>query len=514
MSLINEALQDLDARGIRDRGYAISGEDEELSLDVAQPSSHLRHRIFLLAMFICCALYLTYQAKDLASKKQDNLLASMTTSGEEIVNKIHNLPLGLNSTIKLPVSRLAPSSVPIDLVSNVPSDAKKPSANPIGVGESIRGPREGLPTGNGDVKLGATTSPIEERLIAAQKALQKNRLTIPPGDNAVGYYREILEISPHNPIAKAGLEKVAERYQRLVSEAVRIEDANRLRYLLGRVSSAQIDLKNSDDYKEALVKLTRSEVVENRRAPISSADDAVRETYSTLGNVREERLDEQTVVIVKTVKSQDKHNSEVQRKRYQSGAKESAKLALEDFIHMHNHRGVVKSLLVLFDMYMSEGQYSEASTLAQRSSGESELHAYLNARLFVAEKDISAALLQLEKFEVHALQQRYSRSGLDSSLYEKYVGLLAAIYQQQKKHQPAASLYQILVSLNPSNSSYWLGLAVCSDAVGRQSNALSAYRRLSQLGGVEKNIQLYIEERQKILSGELSSQLAGADVLP
>lgn len=57
-------------------------------------------------------------------------------------------------------------------------------------------------------------------LARAQEQLDAERLSHPPGDNALETYRTILQMAPGNPQAEAGLERVAQRYLSLANQAL------------------------------------------------------------------------------------------------------------------------------------------------------------------------------------------------------------------------------------------------------------------------------------------------------
>jgi serine/threonine-protein kinase PpkA len=53
---------------------------------------------------------------------------------------------------------------------------------------------------------------VERWLLAADRALQKYRLTTPPQDNAYDYYQRVIKLDPHQEEAAAGIHKIAHRY--------------------------------------------------------------------------------------------------------------------------------------------------------------------------------------------------------------------------------------------------------------------------------------------------------------
>jgi hypothetical protein len=62
---------------------------------------------------------------------------------------------------------------------------------------------------------------IDDLMQAAQRALQRTRLTRPRDDNAYRYYREVLEIDPGHAAAHRGLRTIADRYAVMARRALR-----------------------------------------------------------------------------------------------------------------------------------------------------------------------------------------------------------------------------------------------------------------------------------------------------
>ncbi len=58
-------------------------------------------------------------------------------------------------------------------------------------------------------------SQVEQLLARANQQVKALRLTLPAGDNALESYRQVLELEPGNAEAKAGLVRIAERYEQL-----------------------------------------------------------------------------------------------------------------------------------------------------------------------------------------------------------------------------------------------------------------------------------------------------------
>jgi type II secretory pathway predicted ATPase ExeA len=65
---------------------------------------------------------------------------------------------------------------------------------------------------------------IEALLTKAELAMSTNRLTVPSGDNAYAYYREVLALDPKNAQARAGIGRIVHRYRQLAQQRLRRGD--------------------------------------------------------------------------------------------------------------------------------------------------------------------------------------------------------------------------------------------------------------------------------------------------
>ena len=63
-------------------------------------------------------------------------------------------------------------------------------------------------------------SRIAAILVQAERALAEDRLTLPPGNNAVAYAQEVLDLAPGNPEAQGILRAVVARYALLAGAAL------------------------------------------------------------------------------------------------------------------------------------------------------------------------------------------------------------------------------------------------------------------------------------------------------
>jgi MSHA biogenesis protein MshN len=80
-------------------------------------------------------------------------------------------------------------------------------------------------------------------------------------------------------------------------------------------------------------------------------------------------------------------------------------------------------------------------------------------------------------------------------------GLLGALYQKQGRYDEAASRYGQALRSQPGQARWWLGLAVSLDGAERYQEALEAYGRTAALGGLSRDVQVYVVQRIDALRG-------------
>ncbi|MDR3477043.1 MAG: tetratricopeptide repeat protein [Gammaproteobacteria bacterium] len=107
----------------------------------------------------------------------------------------------------------------------------------------------------------------------------------------------------------------------------------------------------------------------------------------------------------------------------------------------------------------------------------------LAARLLVEDKKIDQAVRLLEK------------SAPSITQHADYHALMAALYERQGKNSLAANLYKQLLTLQPTNAKWWLGLGIALEGTGRQAESLEAFAKADNIGGLNPELKAYIQSR-------------------
>ncbi|MFO7603481.1 MAG: tetratricopeptide repeat protein [Gammaproteobacteria bacterium] len=85
-----------------------------------------------------------------------------------------------------------------------------------------------------------------------------------------------------------------------------------------------------------------------------------------------------------------------------------------------------------------------------------------------------------------------------------YHALLAGLYQQNLQHEQAAATYLQLVKHNPQHSQWWLGLAIAMEKLGKNSEAISAYKKARELK-LPARLVKYVDSRlQHLGAGDVA----------
>lgn len=136
-----------------------------------------------------------------------------------------------------------------------------------------------------------------------------------------------------------------------------------------------------------------------------------------------------------------------------------------------------------------------------KSGSASELDNFLQDSLRMYPRHLafvtSQAQMQIQRKDFAAATATLER--VDSS-EPAYLSLLAASYQQQKRHHNAAEIYQRLTQMQPERAENWLGLAVSADHLHQRQTAVQAYRQALEKNTLNNDVVDYINQRLSALN--------------
>jgi MSHA biogenesis protein MshN len=146
----------------------------------------------------------------------------------------------------------------------------------------------------------------------------------------------------------------------------------------------------------------------------------------------------------------------------------------------------IKARELLSGLYIKQGRWVEASELLKQGVTYSPRHLTF-AKLY------ARALMQLNRDQqaISVLKQHAPAIKNDPN----YFAMLAALYQRQGQHQDAADEYARLVTINPQNGVWWVGLGISLEALGRTRDAVRAYGHARKTGNLHAEVAKFTNNR-------------------
>ena len=164
----------------------------------------------------------------------------------------------------------------------------------------------------------------------------------------------------------------------------------------------------------------------------------------------------------------------------QEGGEKQLRLALQAFPGHHRARELLTGL------YIKAGRYVEAADLLRegvRLAPERPLFAKLYARVLLEQENVSLAIKVLE------------RQPPPTAVDTEYHALLAALYQRAGEYLKAAGRYRDVLRVNPNIGTWWIGLGLSLEHLGKYEEASAAYRRAKSSGNLTKGLMQYTDNR-------------------
>lgn len=454
MSLINDMLRDLDRRGAKNAGAPDA--DDTLAPRAVNIERAGNWLLWVVAVFALAgsAVLLGY-------------LGSSTAA-----------PALEQAPLVRVESALAPQPV------SQPQHAEAPEPAPVPERPALEIPER--PT----LKTAEPEQALIDRLLAqAERALGRDRLTLPSDDNAYDRYEKVLELRPEHPEARAGIERIVRRYLELTEIRLTGNDWASAQALLNRAQ--MIDPKHP-----ALAAMGQR--VQTKKAAARTASVEAKSQASNIAPTRSDEThqdnkthqDEARLDVTRNMDREDQRRSRQAQELVQQGRHQEAREQLEQFLSAHPHSPYSSAELV--SIYIDLGEVEAALARLEQSELLAGEHTRLRARVDLAKAQTARAIERLE-------------AGLSEAQdNERYRALLAGLYYRAERYAEAASGYRRLLDSFGAQPSYWLGLALALDAQQQDASAAEAYRRALASGYYDApdrgDVRDYITQRLGALS--------------
>lgn len=317
---------------------------------------------------------------------------------------------------------------------------------------------------------------VEQLLAEAELALEVDRLTTPPGDNAYDRFQAVLVLQPDNQQAQRGLEKIQQRYLGFVKSLIERKEFYAIPTLVQKAREVGVD----------------EQTVQSLLGQVKEAEEAEK-----LGKLMkafepvERKKDVSVNTIEPSLQERDRLVSENAEQLIGNQHLVAAEKLLTDFLK--ENPKAVASVSQLFAVYLQQNRLDDAETLINQAQHLPGFQfSYMVAQVLIKRQDLAGALRALQS------QQPPLASA------PAYYALQAGLYHQRGENDKAVQLYQSLINLDGTQASYWLGLAVSLDSLGLTEPTLNAFRKTIQYSKPTDNYIPYVQRRIEALKTGIS----------
>ena len=476
MSLINDALRDLDSRTDSSASRDEIAQ-EEASAPLASPThtSHRGRRVVMLTAVIVLGSYAGYEGYTRLPVSSGSPLADTKHSPNAAnVNAV---------SAAAAVNAIAPDTQPPKTVEEK-TTAEKTSQKIAAIENKS----------NTDVRINAL-------LADAQAAISRNRLSVPAGNNALYFLDQIRAHYSKNTEAteRANLlrAQVRERYEGQLHAALADGNHERAAYLLSRSEKFGVSIEQVQVFEQSLQ--TIMPVVSNsgpkapvaqvskgespraeKKAVVQRTQAAPEKTQSVKENIPAKSAEQDRWVTL-TSSSQEMAIIADAKAHLNRGAQARAEGILSQYVN--DNPGSIEANSFLFDHYLATRRVDKAQALLAGLPQGHALHTYFNAQIANVVHGPERAINILE---ASAPGERVSK---------QHRVLLAGLYQKTSRHQAAFDLYKVLLREDENSLVALLGFALSADNLGDGPASLAAYRRIAHLGHPNESVQRYVEKR-------------------
>lgn len=473
MSLLNDALHDLDVRG-RQHRFKIDSVTCSTSDELRVIKQH--NKIWFIAI-LCVATLTSYMYFGQSSENKTVINALASSEWVDI-----SPPSLLNNTSTAESFNLV--NAPSDALYNIKQRnniEKNPVENvlskPVLHAKLYPASNHNDKEDNDKKVFSENSKPLlNELLLKAERAMADNRLTVPFKNNAMYFLGEAEKISKNNIEIKKIKEKVKMFFLAQLDYTLKNNRLDKVGKLMERWSVFDINDKQKNEYLTLFnkakvndiskVNADSGQVSSHALEKISNIND-----YSSLNNEKwttpTEYLNEETRVLAE-VKKLLLHNRVKEIQKYISEVDPK----VSDNIYK-----------LVFNYYIDSHRITNAEQLTLALSNSHSMKNYFKARLAYYRHDLTLAIAILEK------------SIVQSTGDSLYYSLLAALYQKRNRHDDARAIYKDLLHTDTTNVTFLLGYAISSDALHDNAKSTAAYQQVLQVGHPSSQVMDFAKQR-------------------
>lgn len=374
-------------------------------------------------------------------------------------------------TTKVPRSELSPGSF-ISATQKAP-----PAAYALASESSMQAPQTQQESARSQDKIAAF-------LIKAAAAFERNQLSVPAHNNALYFIERVFAEDPSHPTALALLSAVQDSYRTQIAAAIAAEDVAQASTLLSRHQVFQLRATSFAQEFAAIATLKATQQkLEGEKIASAPLDSTQKEKDEREISASSQQQPASWVEI--SAASLDRKQVDTTQSAMGTARQAAAIEQLEAFVL--TNKNALLSTLFLADYYAdSKNNTALLGLLAQLPRGHKALN-YIRAKHLALSQDIEGAIAVL------------TSQAADPVIARELQTYLGGLYHSTQQYAQARDIYQALLRTEPNDAKVLLGFALANDALGEVQHSLSAYRELLRLGHRNQTVVAFVEQRVQTL---------------
>ena len=491
MSLINDALKDLDARlGACESQSPCddSGNDPQLS----NSRGFSIMTMFGVAAVLCCSYIILI---DYGSTK--NVMSSTTDSKFKHEVKYTNHHQTRDATV-------SNSQNTLDVFNNQTLESAQAgfsvtSKDALARGRVIQGAAlegKAIKLADNQAEIVHDTdrpkhtdnhsSGIDMLLSEGYRALKENKLSFPKQKSALYYFNQVLTRDPSNESALLGIADVKRRYIDLTTSAYKNNEDHRGSVLLSRLKGllTTIDQSEFSSDLQRIHQLAARVGTKEKVYRVASVEATTQGGHSGSVAIAPSHVQVEADIL-------SSYHAFMRSGDF-SAAEDTLEQALQS-LAPNRQEPIVSTL---FEHYLKFAQIDQASSLINDRERLGEEWPYERASILNATNRGSEALAYLSSRYIDGRLKR-----------EQSLALYAAMSNEAGDYLSSKPVYQKLIAIDSEQPVYWLGLAIAEDSVENHSEAYKSYQVALRHGGQSEQVSQFIQQRIRSLKSRLGQQV-------